>query len=181
MSNSSLVETSRGWLAGIDEVQRYVAGAVRRDQRQCGPLPFQVGPDDVAQEVFVELLRDEDQSTVTPVRKDRVADAVKRVLRRYRDRKYQRKRKGLPEIQHLDSEPEEKTSWREVERLAADLETDLGPALTDEEALIWHKLATEGNKTVREIGADLGIGHQRVSEVRRKLETMITAYLLSQD
>jgi hypothetical protein len=103
------------------------------------------------------------------------------VLRRYRDRRYQRKRAGLPEIQRLDFEPVETTTWSDVDRLAADLQADLGPALSDEDATIWHKLTTEGNKTVREIGADLGIGHQRVSEVRRKLKTMITNYLLSED
>ena len=174
-----LVEASRDWLAGIDQVQRYVAGAVSRDQRRYGSLPFQIGPDDLVQEVLVELIAANDWNPVAPAPKDRVIAALKRVLRRYRDRKYQRERAGLPEIHHLTSDPVQPTTWTDVERLAADLQADLGAALSDEEAMIWHKLATDGNKTVREIGAELGIRHQRVSEVRRKLETMLTAYLLS--
>jgi DNA-directed RNA polymerase specialized sigma24 family protein len=181
VSNPPFVENLRDWLSGIDQVQRYVAGAVTCNQRRYGPLPFQVGPDDVVQEVFVDLIAGDDHAPVTPVRKNRVAEAVKRVLRRYRDRKYQRKKTGLPEIHCLDFDPLQKTSWKEVEQLAGQIQADLGPALTDEEALIWHKLATEGNKTVREIAADLGIRHQRVSEIRRKLEKVITTYLLSVD
>jgi len=168
-------------LAGVDHVQRYVAGAVIRDQRLYGPLPSKVGPDDVVQEVFVELVDGDNQPPLPPVRKDRVAGAVKRVLRRYRDRKYQRHRAGLPEIYELDFDPMGATNSAEVARLAAELQDDLGPTLSDEEAAIWHKLVTEGNKSVREIGAELGIRHQRVSEVRRKLEAVITKYLLSRD
>ena len=36
-----------------------------------------------------------------------------------------------------------------------------------------------GQETVRDIGAKLRIRHQRVSEIRRKLETAITNYLLN--
>jgi hypothetical protein len=177
----SSVENSRAWLAGLDQVQRYVAGAVIRDQRLYGPLPYQLGPDDIVQEVFVDLIEGEGQTSLTPIRKDRVAEAVKRVLRRHRDRKYQRCRSGLPEVGELDFEPAAGPGSGEVARLAFELENDLGPTLSDEEAVIWQKLVTGGNKTIREIGAELGIRHQRVSEVRGKLEAAITNYLFSRD
>ncbi len=181
VSKPSLVENLQDWISETDQLQRYVAAAVCRDQRRYGPLPFQIGPDDAAQEILVDLMQGHSGRPIAPIRKGRVAAAVRRVLRRYRDRKYQRRSAGLPEIFGLDLEPMGATSPAEVRRLAAELEADLGPTLSDEEARIWHKLTTEGNKTVREIAADLGMRHQRVSEVRRKLEAVITNYLLSRD
>src|SRR5438128_690742 len=92
----SSVENARACLAGLDQVQRYVAGAVIRDQRLYGPLPYKLGPDDIIQEVFVDLIEGGGRTALTRIQKDRVAEAVKRVLRRHRDRKYQRCRSGLP-------------------------------------------------------------------------------------
>jgi DNA-directed RNA polymerase specialized sigma24 family protein len=179
--HSSRIENSCAWLAGLEAVQRYITGAVVRDQRLFGPLPFVLGPDDIVQEVFVALIENEGRTALTPIRKDLVAAAVKRVLRRYRDRQYQRRRSGLPEVGELGFEPVAGASPEDVARLAAEVASDLGPTLSDEEAVIWHMLVTNGHKTVREIAAELGVRHQRVSDIRRKLEAAITSYLVSRE
>lgn len=174
-------ETSHDWIAGIDQLQRYVAAAVCRDLRLHGPLPFQIRPEDAVQDILLELVQAAGQALLDETRKDDVVAAVKRVLRRSRDRKYQRRRVGLAEVQELQFDPTELRSVADAAKLATDLQADLGAALSEEEALIWHNLTAEGNKTVREVGAMLGIRHQRVSEVRRKLERLITSYFSSRE
>ena len=146
MSNLSAVEDSRAWLAGLDDVQRYVAGAIVRDRRLYGDLPFRLASDDIVQEVFVDLVESAGGIRLVPIRKAQVAQATKRVLGRYRDRKYQRRKSGLPEVGDLKFEPVAETDSAAVARLAAELESDLSPSLSDEEAVIWHALTTEGKK-----------------------------------
>src|SRR5689334_3094932 len=65
---SSSIDNSCAWLAGLEQVQRYVAGAVIRDQRLHGPFPYKLGPDDIVQEVFVDLIEGEGRTALTPIR-----------------------------------------------------------------------------------------------------------------